>query len=110
MERWVCIETADRKQPAWCEHRENRRKAFGSVNVKHARLELSTHQNLQAYIAIFSRKKRNRTSFQQLNTYGFTSGERPGSKMTSVTGALPGTIMLPNLYDHGSVLFLSTRR
>ena len=25
-------------------------------------------------------------------------------------GALPGTIMAPNVYDHGTVLFLSTRR
>ena len=29
---------------------------------------------------------------------------------TSYTGSLPGTIMEPNLLDHGTVLFLSTRR
>ena len=51
MERWVCIETADRKQPAWCEHREYRRYVFGPVNVKckRARLDLTSHQNLQVY-------------------------------------------------------------
>ena len=48
MERWVCIETADMKQPAWCEHREYRRNVFGPVNVKRkrARLDLTSHQNL----------------------------------------------------------------
>ena len=49
MERWVCIETADRKQPAWCEHREYRRYVFGPVNVKRrkrASPDLPSHQNL----------------------------------------------------------------
>ena len=48
MERWVCIETDDRKQPAWCEQREYRRNVFGPVNVKRkrARLDLTSHQNL----------------------------------------------------------------
>ena len=50
MERWVCIETADRKQPAWCEHGEYRRYVFGPVNVKRkrARLDLTSHQTYRS--------------------------------------------------------------
>ena len=43
MERWVFIETADRKQLAWCKHGEYRRKVFGPVNVKRKRARLLDH-------------------------------------------------------------------
>ena len=58
MERWVCIETADRKQSAWCEHGEYRRYVFGPVNVKRkrARLDLTSHQTYRSTKRIFSRK------------------------------------------------------
>ena len=44
-----------RKQPAWCEHHEYRRYVFGHANVKRkrARLDLTSHQNSQAYLANF---------------------------------------------------------
>ena len=45
MEKGICIETADWKQPAWCEHREYRRKVSGPVNVKRKRASLDVDKS-----------------------------------------------------------------
>ena len=47
----MCIGPADRKQPAWCDHREYRRYVFGPVNVKRKRQrpDLTSLQTLKAY-------------------------------------------------------------
>ena len=68
MGRWICIETIDGKQRAWCEHCGYRRQVFGAANIERKRARLLDH-NTSNHIGLLSEsflvKKRNRTSFQQ---------------------------------------------